>query len=114
MKTDVSEHVDRQLAAYNNHDVEAFVATYSEDIKIYDFPNELICEGKDVLREMYKGIFERAPNINAELTDRVVIQNKVIDKEFVTNRAGKDNMHAVAIYNVSEGLITKVWFLKEG
>lgn len=106
--------VDRQLAAYNDHDVDAFVEPYADDIRIYNFPDELLCEGKSRLREMYEGIFARAPGIHAELVNRIVIQNKVIDAEFVTHRAGKPDMRAVAIYEVEDQLIRKVFFLKEG
>jgi len=114
MSADIVDPVDRQLAAYNDHDVDAFVEPYGDDIRIYNFPDELLCEGKAVLRDMYAGIFERAPGINARLVNRIVIQNKVIDEEFVTNRAGKADMRAVAIYEVADGRISKVYFLKEG
>ena len=101
------------MAAYNSHDIAAFAALYSHDIKLYNFPADLFCEGKANLREMYSAIFKRAPNIHAELINRIVIQNTVIDQEFVSKRAAKNDMYAVAIYEVSDGLITKVWFLKE-
>jgi|EBPBio282013_DNA_FD.fasta_scaffold17960_2 hypothetical protein len=114
MNEDITAPVDRQLSAYNDHDVDRFVEPYDEDIRIYNFPDELLCEGRDVLREMYRGIFERAPRINARLVNRIVVQNKIIDEEFVTNRAGKADMRAVAIYEVTNGRITKVHFLKEG
>lgn len=114
MKHSIVEPVDRQLMAYNNHDTDAFVAAYHPAVRIYNFPDELVCDGRDNLRAMYQGIFERAPGINAALTKRIIIQNKVIDEEFVTRRAGKADMCAVAIYEVNEGLITKVFFLKEG
>jgi len=114
MKHLIVEPVDRQLTAYNNHDTDAFVAAYHPAVRIYNFPDELVCDGRDNLRAMYQGIFERAPGINAALTKRIIIQNKVIDEEFVTRRAGKADMRAVAIYEVHEGLITKVFFLKEG
>lgn len=106
--------VDRQLAAYNDHDVDAFVEPYGEDIRICNFPDEILCEGKSRLREMYEGIFARAPAIHARLVNRILIQNKVIDEEYVTHRAGKPDMRAVAIYEVEDKLIRKVFFLKEG
>ena len=114
MKQSIVDPVDRQLIAYNNHDTDAFVAAYHAAVGIYNFPDELVCNGRDNLRAMYQAIFERAPGINAALTNRIIIQNKVIDEEFVTGRAGKADMRAVALYEVNEGLITKVYFLKEG
>ena len=112
MEKETTQCVDQQLAAYNSHDIEAFVAAYREDIKLYEFPSVLICEGRARLRDMYAGFFQRAPRIHAQLINRIVLKNRVIDHELVTSRAGKSDMRAVAIYEVSGGLITKVWFLK--
>ncbi|MER6074380.1 hypothetical protein ABT187_37285 [Streptomyces sp. NPDC001817] len=32
--TDAQEIVERQLAAYNDHDMDAFVATYADDVRV--------------------------------------------------------------------------------
>jgi hypothetical protein len=33
-----------QLEAYNNHDAEAFVMPYAENVKVYNFPDQLLYE----------------------------------------------------------------------
>ena len=41
--------VQKQLDAYNSRDIESFLATYSEDVKIYDFPNTLRIDGQEAI-----------------------------------------------------------------
>ena len=43
--------VDKQLDAYNNRDIDAFAATYHDDVEIHAFPGGLQYQGKDKLIE---------------------------------------------------------------
>lgn len=110
--SDVSpEHiVQKQLDAYNNRNIDAFVATYSNDIKIYNYPNQLQYEGVEKLREGYATFFKRTTDLNCEIKNRIVIGNKVIDEEYLTING--ENYNAVAIYEVEKGKIAKVTFVK--
>ncbi|WP_223275560.1 nuclear transport factor 2 family protein [Paenibacillus elgii] len=45
--------VQRQLQAYNDKNIDLFMECYSEDVKIYDFPNTLAIEGQEAMRERY-------------------------------------------------------------
>ncbi len=102
--------VQQQLDAYNYQDIDLFMATYSEDIKLYNYPNELISSGKQEMRDQYATLFENTPDLFAEIENRTVIGNKVIDKEKVT--VNGNTIYAVAIYEVENGLIKTVTFLK--
>ncbi|WP_299129213.1 nuclear transport factor 2 family protein [uncultured Winogradskyella sp.] len=102
--------VQKQLDAYNAKDVEGFLAQFSEDIKLYNYPNELLSEGKDQMRKDYISWFNRTPDLKAVLKDRILIGNKVIDKEEV-NANGRV-FSTVAIYEVVNGIITKVTFMQ--
>lgn len=102
--------VQRQLDAYNTRDIDAFIATYSKDIKIYNENGELTMEGHDQMRERYGKMFESVTNLFCEIENRIVINNKVIDKEKV--RYKESTLHAVAIYEVTDGKISKVNFVK--
>jgi hypothetical protein len=48
----------QQLVAYNDSDLEGFVACYHEDVIVYD-GDEKVCQGKDNFRERYRELFER-------------------------------------------------------
>ena len=103
--------VQKQLEAYNARDIDAFIATYSDDIKLYRFPNSAISEGKVVMKTQYGAMFSSIEDLNAEIVNRTVIGNKVIDKEKVT--ANGNVFYAVAIYEVTNGLISSVTFIQE-
>jgi hypothetical protein len=102
--------VQKQLDAYNAKDLDAFMAIYTEDIKLYNYPNELLSEGKDQMRKDYISWFQRAPDLKASVKKRIVIGNKVIDEEQVT--ANGKIFNTVAIYELENGRIRRVTFIK--
>lgn len=102
--------VNAQLERYNERDIEGFTKTYSNDIKLYTFPDNVTTEGQTKLKEQYATFFERVPDLNAEVMNRIIIGNKVIDKEKVTING--QIFYAIAIYEVKNGLINKVTFIQ--
>ncbi|ASV32752.1 steroid delta-isomerase [Maribacter cobaltidurans] len=102
--------VEKQLKAYNARDIDAFMATYSQDIKLYNFPRDLTTNGPEAMRKGYAEFFKSAPDLHCEIKNRMVIDNKVIDHEEVT--ANGNTFNAVAIYEVENGKIAKVTFLR--
>jgi imidazolonepropionase-like amidohydrolase len=101
--------VQRQLNAYNARNYQAFIATYSDDIELYNFPDKLIGKGMDALKS-YEGFFARTPNLYCEIKKRIVLGNKVIDHENV--RMGTSTINAVAVYEIKNGKISKVTFIR--
>ena len=102
--------VQRQVNAYNARNIDAFMDTYAEDIELYDFPGKLISKGKQKMKDNYASMFSNVTNLYCEIEKRIVIGNKIIDKEKV--RAGKETIHAVAVYEVEKGKIKKVTFIQ--
>ena len=113
--TDIQEEetpvsvVDRQLEAYNARDIDLFVATYTEDIEIYDAKGVLTMKGHEQLRSRYAALFKNTPNLHCRIVNRILINNKVIDNENVT--MNERIVEAVAIYEVVDGKIKKVTFV---
>ncbi|WP_257988527.1 MULTISPECIES: nuclear transport factor 2 family protein [Bacillus] len=102
-----------QLDAYNNQDIEQFLQVYSDDVEVLDFPsNKALYTGIEKMRERYTNLFADNPSQNAELLSRTVKGNIVIDHEYVTGRASGVNTEAIAIYEVKEDKIAKVWFIR--
>ena len=103
----------QQLDAYNKQNLDEFLSVYSDDVVIMEFPsnNDITTKGIEEMRTRYKKLFEQHPNNHAELLARIVHGNKVIDHELVTGRENSAPKKAVAIYEVTEGKIAKVWFL---
>ena len=104
-----AEVVQRQLEAYNARDLDRFIATYSDQVRIFRMPSvEPAISGKSQLAEAYGKRFS-SPSLHAEVLARIVLGNKVIDHERV--RGIKEvPVEAVAVYEVAEGLIQTVWF----
>ena len=102
-----------QLDAYNNRDIEAFVLPYAEDVKVYNFPDQLLYEGKDEMYGLYGRMFSRTPDLHCKLVNRIVLGNTVIDQEEVTIRKEEPPMRAIAIYKIKDGKIAEVYFIRE-
>ena len=103
------EIVQRQLEAYNARDLDAFAATYAEDVRIFRMPaTEPAITGQAQLREVYAKRFS-SPGLHAEIVSRIVLGNKVIDHERVVG-IREVAVEALAIYEVAGGLIRTVWF----
>ena len=102
--------VQEQLEAYNRHDIDAFLKTYSADIKLYEFPDKEISSGLEAMRKTYGALFERVPDRKAKIAKRIVQGDYVVDHEQVSG--GGREFTAVAIYHVKDDKIDAVWFVK--
>jgi hypothetical protein len=103
--------VQEQVEAYNHHDIEAFLKTYSPEVKVFDFPDNLRFSGLEAMRERYGKVFKSDPAPTVKIAKRIVQGDHVIDHEEVS-RGAERQLTAVAIYRVDGGKITAVWFLR--
>lgn len=101
----------RQLNAYNARDLEAFLAPYAAEVEVLDLEGKVLRKGHEAFRKSYGDMFEKNPKLHCELLQRMVLGNWVIDEERVTGR-GPEPIHAAAIYEVKEGKILRVRFLR--
>lgn len=106
------ELVQRQAVAYNARNLDGFLAVYSPQIKMYNFPDELILEGMDKMRERYTKRFSNSTNLYAEIVNRSLMGDYVIDHEKVTGLPNGD-IEANVIYHIENGLIDKVWYINK-
>ena len=110
---DPEQIVETQLRAYNDRSIDAFLATYAEDVEIYEFPARLMMQGHAQLRERYAKVFADEL-LHAVIAERIVMGNVVIDHERVarTLEGGPGVIEAVAIYEVRHGTIARVTFIQ--
>ena len=102
--------VQRQLEAYNQRDPDAFAAAYREDVQIFRMPSTTpAMTGRTALREFYASRRFNLPGLHAEVLQRIVIGNKVIDHERVSGVEAQP-FEVVAVYEVVDGAIATVWF----
>ena len=103
--------VQQQLDAYNARDLDAWLATYKTDAEQYLLHGGLLASGHESIRKRMAERF-KDPALHAELTSRTVMDNIVIDHEFVTRTFpdGLGTIEMICIYEVHAGLIIKATF----
>ena len=104
--------VQRQLDAYNAHDLDALMAVYAGDAQQFEHPAKLLADGAAQIRERFVARFKEL-NLHAQLVKRIVAGNVVIDHELVTRTfpEGPGTIELVAIYEVRNERIAKAWFI---
>lgn len=102
--------VQHQLDAYNARDLARFLAVYGDDVVVYRLPSlEPAFAGLASLAEFYRTQRFSLPALHAELVNRMVIGNVVIDHERV-HGVRERPFEVAASYRVIDGLIRTVWF----
>jgi len=102
--------VQRQVEAYNDRDLNRFVSAYSETITVFRMPSaEPSISGKVQLAAFYSTQRFNLPGLRAEIVNRIVLGDKVIDHERVWG-VRDSPIEVAAIYQVVGGLIERVWF----
>ncbi len=102
----------QQLDAYNNRNIEAFLAPYSDTVKIYNHPNQLQFQGKDQMRARYSGMFQNTVDLHCTLVNRMVLGNVVIDQESVIFDKTREPVRVMAMYKMAGGKIVEVYFIR--
>jgi hypothetical protein len=108
--SDAVRAVEQQVTAYNARDIEAFLASYSDSVRLYTFPDKLVGRGKQVMRQRYVSLFSKAPKLHCQIIGRLIEGNTIIDQERITG-LGSKALTGVAIYQVEDGKISKVYFV---
>lgn len=110
--------VQLQLDAYNAHDLEAFVACYAPQVRIYDAGGALVADGSDGVRARYGPLFAASPQLRAEVVQRTRVGGAdawyVVDSERVSgrNQPGAPARFEVLVLYCGRGdLIHEVRFL---
>lgn len=101
--------VQRQLDAYNAHDLAAFVACYADDVEVWRMPSvEPALRGLAALSEFYATERFTRATLHADLLSRMVVGHTVIDHERVHGVRDRPFEAAVA-YEVASGRIRRVF-----
>ncbi len=103
--------VQRQLNAYNARNISAFLEPYADNVELYNFPDKLIAKGKEAMIKNYADFFKNTPQLHCQVTQRLIEGNTVVDHESVTY-GGKKPVTAVAVYEIKNDKISKVYFIK--
>jgi hypothetical protein len=112
--TGVAAPVEGQLQAYNRHDIDGFLSYYAPGVELYEMGRDStsVTRGKDSMREGYQFLNQAPTGFRAEILKRMVAGRYVIDHERVII-PGQRNHEVLAIYEVSDSAITRVYFLPD-
>ena len=102
--------VNKRMSCYNAHDLEGFLALYSPDIAIYDYPDTFFGRGIDHMRTIFAPLFEAG--VSVEIHHQLVSDSYVINEETVSY-PDKGPTHYVSVYQVRDGKITDVRFIRD-
>jgi hypothetical protein len=107
--------VQANLEAYNAHDIEAFMSYFSEDVTMVNFnDSKQTAKGISEVRAIYEPYFKASPNLNSKILKRTVLDNKVIDHEYITGAQGsKEAFEIVLIYEVENNKIIKMTAIRK-
>ena len=98
--------VQRQLDAYNAHDLEAFLACYATEVVVRHGSGEVMMTGHEQLRTDYGRLFEQQPDVRAVVVNRIEAGEWVVDEEHVAMK-GRE-LRALVAYRVDGDVIRDV------
>ena len=118
--------IDRHFAAENAHDVEATLATYTDDIVWDDVTHpESPFHGKEKVGEIYSSIIDAIPDVNLRTVKRFSGQDDrfVVDESILTGHVEGEwsgmegggapvTVRILHVFEVRDGLISyeNAWF----
>ncbi len=104
------ELVQSQLDAHNAHDLDAFLATYSDKVQVFYPPAaQAALSGKKQFAEFYRTQRFNLPDVKVELISRVAENTRVIDHQRIFG-VKPEPYEVAAVYEVVADLIETVWF----
>jgi hypothetical protein len=100
----MNDPVEEHIQAYNERDLERFVACFSADCVMEDARGAVVARGHEELRAGFGRLFAENPELHCEVVQRVHVGEFVVDEERITGRDGGEQ-HAVVVSHVSGGVI---------
>jgi hypothetical protein len=98
-----------QVDAYNMHNLDAFVATYSPEAEFRDLAQGQTLNGTAAMRPIWEGRFAAHPETHVEIVNRIVVGEFVVDQEHITGLSDGSTIEAVVMYRVQNGQIVGCW-----
>ena len=107
--------VEKNLKAYNNRDIDGFMASFTSDIALYNLgDSKPSISGFEAIKTFYKKIFDASPKLHSIILKRIVFDNKVIDHERIAGRVGSDKpVEIVIIYELKGNKIAKLTAIRK-
>ena len=108
-KSNALDVVALRIAAYNSHDIDSFLAAHAEQVRIYEYPDKKIGEGRAHLKRIFEPQFAEGLG-SVDVKGQFVIGNNVASHEVVTVDGRIENL--VIIYTVENSEIVSYRLLE--
>jgi putative hydrolase of HD superfamily len=107
-----AEVVQAQVDAYNAHDIAAFVACYADDASVVDLAGKRPeLKGHAALKQAFAFLGKVPKEFGVDIVKRVINGPVVVDLEHLHDLPpGKHLPDSLAVYEVRDGKIAKLWF----
>jgi hypothetical protein len=102
--------VNKRIAAYNAHDIDAFIATYAENVRIIVYPERVLGTGRERMRGIFGPQFAKGEGV-IKVEGQHVLENTVVSAEDIT--IGARNDRNIAVYTIRDGLIAEVRLIEK-
>ena len=114
-KMSPEEVVQENLDFYNQRNIEGFMASFSENIKVYELGSaKPSATGLLKVEKIYTELFKNSPKLHSTILKRIVMGNRVIDHESITGRNGNfEVLELVLIYEVENEKIIKITVIRK-
>ncbi len=105
--------VQAQVEAYNRQDMPAFLDCFHADAEFVRWPSEVAFKGHDQFRQRYGELWARAPQLRAEITQRIVVGRFVTDLEQLVGHPDGPRSPLKVIYETKDGRIRRFWVITD-
>lgn len=109
--------VQEQVNGFNAGNIDVFLEPYSDSAELYYFRDNryfpdgnLMCKGKDTMRQVYGGMLKKYPNLHCEIVGHIIQGNFIINKESITGWSSSPVTETV-VYYIENNKIRKVYFI---
>lgn len=103
------EVAQANIEAYNAHDVEALMATFSPSATFGQLGGRVLLDGRGPLRGYYTQLFQARPTLRCEVKQRSVMGPFVVELQEISSD-DQPGIQAMLISEVRDGKIVKVWY----
>ena len=98
------------MSTYNSHDLDAFLELYAEGVEVFTYPDRSLGGGVDHMRSIFAPMFEEG-EVHVTIHHQIAKDSYVVNHETVS--AGGSTTEYVSIYEVRDGLIQSVRFVRD-
>jgi hypothetical protein len=103
-----------QFDAYNRRDLSLFLSAFSDDVRSFRLPDMTpLLSGKEAYGHFYATQRFVHDGLRAELLNRIVVGNKVVDHELI-HGLGPEPLETAIMLVVEQGLIQTVFSIPAG